>query len=70
MGYEAIIYEKKNGVAKITMNRPEALNALNTVLVRELGNALEDAEKDDTVRVVVITGSGRAFSVGGGYEGG
>jgi enoyl-CoA hydratase/carnithine racemase len=64
MSYETIIYEKKNAVVKITLNRPEALNALNKVMFREIGQALEDAEKDDTIRVVVITGSGRAFCAG------
>lgn len=64
MNYENIIFEKKSGIAKITLNRPEALNALNRVMITEIGHALEDAEKDNAVRVVVITGSGKAFCVG------
>jgi len=64
MNYEAIIYEKRNGIAKITLNRPEALNALNRAMITEIGNALEDAEKDNAVRVVVLTGKGRAFCSG------
>ena len=64
MIYENIIFEKENGIAKITLNRPEALNALNRDMTLEIGHAVEDAEKDDKVRVVVITGSGRAFCVG------
>lgn len=64
MSYETIIFEKEKGVAKITLNRPEALNAMNDVMFREIGEALEDAENDDTIRVVVITGKGRAFCTG------
>ena len=64
MNYEAIIYEKRNGIAKITLNRPEALNALNRAMITEIGNALEDAEQDNAVRVIIITGRGKAFCVG------
>jgi len=64
MNYENIIFEKKNGIAKITLNRPEALNAMNRAMITEIGHALEDVEKDSAVRVVVITGSGKAFCVG------
>jgi enoyl-CoA hydratase/carnithine racemase len=65
MGYQTLIMEKKNGIAKITLNRPEALNALNKKLSEEIGLAIEDAGKDETIRVVVITGAGRAFCAGG-----
>ena len=64
MNYENIIFEKKHGVAKITLNRPAALNAINRNMIIEIGHALEDAEKDNEVRVVVITGNGKAFCVG------
>jgi len=64
VSYETIIYEKKNSVAKITLNRPEALNAITRTMFLEIGQALEDAEKDSSVRVVVITGSGESFCAG------
>ena len=64
MRYENILVEKKNFVVKIILNRPEALNALNRSMITEIGHALDEAEKDDKVRVMVITGSGRAFCVG------
>ncbi len=64
MGYKTILYEKKKAMAKITLNRPEALNALNRTMVMEFGQALEEAENDNEVRVVVVTGQGRAFCVG------
>jgi enoyl-CoA hydratase len=66
--YENIIYEVKEGtgggVAYVTLNRPERLNALSKALLVELGDALETGAKDDNVRCIVIKGSGRAFSAG------
>ena len=64
MGYKTIIYQKKDAVAKIILNRPEALNSLTRTMLLEIGKALEDSEKDNTIRVVVITGSGKAFCTG------
>jgi len=64
MQYATIICEKKDGIARITLNRPEVLNALNAQLFIELKEALEDIASDDTVGVVVLTGRGRAFSAG------
>ena len=66
--YQTIIVEKKDGVAKITLNRRDKMNALNIELVRELKSALEDAERDHTVKVVIITGAGRAFCAGGDLD--
>jgi enoyl-CoA hydratase len=60
-----IVYEKKEQVATITLNRPQSLNALNTALLTELNDALEAAEADADVRVIVITGAGaKAFCAG------
>lgn len=64
MNYNTILYQKKNSIAKIILNRPRALNALNKIMITEIGDALGDAEKDNNVRVVVITGNGKAFCVG------
>jgi enoyl-CoA hydratase/carnithine racemase len=64
MNYNTILYQKKNSIAKIILNRPGALNALNKIMITEIGDALGDAEKDNNVRVVVITGNGKAFCVG------
>ena len=64
MTYSKIILEKKNGIARITLNRPQALNALDEELLSELVTALDDIEKDDSVNVVILTGAGRAFSAG------
>jgi 2-(1,2-epoxy-1,2-dihydrophenyl)acetyl-CoA isomerase len=65
ISYKYIIVEKKDGVGKITMNRPESLNALIEPMNLEIISALRDLDKDDSVRVLVLTGAGRAFSAGG-----
>jgi naphthoate synthase len=66
MAYTDILYEKKDGVAWITINRPEVRNAFRTRTVRELTEAFEDAKFDRTVGVVVLTGAGdKAFCSGG-----
>jgi 2-(1,2-epoxy-1,2-dihydrophenyl)acetyl-CoA isomerase len=63
--YETILLEKKEGIAVITLNLPEVLNALEVRLERELLKALKDCGQDEEVRAVVLTGAGRAFSSGG-----
>ena len=64
MEYENITLEKKDGIARITLNRPQVLNAISPQLLLELETALKDTASDDSVGVVVLTGSGRAFSAG------
>jgi len=64
MSFQYTQYSKEAHIAWITLNRPEALNALNSGLWREISQRLDSAEKDEDVRVVVITGAGRAFSAG------
>jgi enoyl-CoA hydratase/carnithine racemase len=64
LAFETIVYEKEPPRATVTLNRPEVLNAFDFRMLRELARAFEDASWDDEVRVVVVTGSGRAFCVG------
>jgi enoyl-CoA hydratase len=65
MEFKYIIHEKSEGIATITLNRPEALNAFSKDVVEEILLALEDVRNDETVRVVVLTGAGeKAFSAG------
>jgi enoyl-CoA hydratase/carnithine racemase len=64
LGFETIVYEKAPPRATIRLNRPEVLNAFDFRMLRELGRACEDASWDDEIRVVVVTGTGRAFCVG------
>ncbi|WP_171208642.1 MULTISPECIES: enoyl-CoA hydratase [unclassified Ruegeria] len=64
MAFETIIVEIEDHVALIKLDRPDAMNALNTQLLGELCDALEDADKNDKVRCIVITGSDKAFAAG------
>jgi len=64
MTYSTIILEKKGKIAKITLNRPDSMNAINAVLNRELGEAFDQAKQDTDVDVIIITGAGRAFCAG------
>ena len=64
LGFERIVYEKTPPRATIRLNRPDVLNAFDFLMLRELARAAEDASWDDEIRVVVVTGTGRAFCVG------
>ena len=65
MEFKYIIYEKSEGIATITLNRPEALNAFSKETVKEVLQALEDAKTDESVHIVILTGAGeKAFSAG------
>lgn len=64
MAYETLIIEQTGQVALVRLNRPSALNALNSQLLGELAVALEAFDQDDAVRCVVLTGSDRAFAAG------
>jgi enoyl-CoA hydratase len=64
MSFETVIYEVKENIARITMNRPEKRNALNHALLRDLDAAFEQADSDAEVKAVILTGSGKAFSAG------
>jgi 2-(1,2-epoxy-1,2-dihydrophenyl)acetyl-CoA isomerase len=65
MAYETVLYEVKEAVATITLNRPQAYNALNLALGRDLFHAALTADEDRAVRCIVVTGAGRAFCAGG-----
>ena len=64
MSYEMILYEKAEPVLTITLNRPQALNAINPQMTAELHQALDAGDADPDVRAIVLTGAGRAFSAG------
>ncbi|MBI4289529.1 MAG: enoyl-CoA hydratase/isomerase family protein [Chloroflexi bacterium] len=64
MAFETLTFEKASGIATITMNRPQKLNALSLESYRELEAALGQAESDPEVRAIVLTGSGRGFCSG------
>jgi 2-(1,2-epoxy-1,2-dihydrophenyl)acetyl-CoA isomerase len=64
MDYETILYQLDEGVLTITLNRPEVLNAANRKMTDEIQDALKKAERDPSVRCIVLTGAGRAFCSG------
>lgn len=68
--YQYILLEKdpEDYIATLTLNRPERRNALNDVMQDEIGDAIEEVDSDDSVRVLVITGAGRAFCAGGDLD--
>ena len=64
MAYENIIFETKENIAIITFNRPEAMNALNNLTRAEFAAATAEVAEDDDVKVLILTGSGKAFVAG------
>jgi enoyl-CoA hydratase/carnithine racemase len=64
MAYETITYEVTDHILTITLNRPDKLNAFNATMQRELIDAFDAADKDDAIRAIIVTGSGRAFCAG------
>jgi 2-(1,2-epoxy-1,2-dihydrophenyl)acetyl-CoA isomerase len=65
MAYETVRYEVSDSIATITLNRPEAYNALNLTLGRDLFHATIEADEDRAVRCIIVTGAGKAFCAGG-----
>ncbi|MBV9152272.1 MAG: enoyl-CoA hydratase/isomerase family protein, partial [Alphaproteobacteria bacterium] len=62
--YQTILVERRGAVGIVTLNRPQALNALNAALVSEIGHAFDDLEADDAIGAIVLTGSEKAFAAG------
>jgi len=68
MAFETITLEKKDGIATLTLNRPDSLNAVNEQMANELVEAMADVADDDDVRVLLLKGAGRAFCAGGDFN--
>ncbi|WP_341913292.1 enoyl-CoA hydratase-related protein [Ferrovibrio terrae] len=64
MAWNTLIVDKRDGIATITLNRPDRLNALNSELMTELGKALDEIDADATMRCLLLTGAGRGFCSG------
>ena len=62
--FETILLETRDGVGIVTLNRPEALNALSTLLMDELTSSLDSLERDPAIGCIILTGTGRAFAAG------
>ena len=70
MTYQTVRYESQDGIATVTLDRPDHLNAWTARLGAELGDAMATADEDDDIRAVVVTGAGRAFCAGADLSGG
>lgn len=68
MSYDHILYELSDTTAVVTINRPDKMNTWNAGVAGDLSQALDQANMDDNVRAVVITGAGRAFCAGADLE--
>src|SRR5690242_14857675 len=64
MDFSQIIYAKTDGVATVIFNRPDRLNAFTWTMHREMREAINDAEEDDSIGAIVITGAGKSFCAG------
>jgi enoyl-CoA hydratase/carnithine racemase len=62
--FETLLYAVEDGIATVTLNRPEKLNAYNTQMMRDMIAAFDETDRDDAVRCVIVTGAGRAFCAG------
>lgn len=69
MAYKTLIYKVEDGIATITFNRPHRLNAINPTLMVEISQALQEVSKDQSLKVLILTGAGRAFCAGGDFKG-
>ncbi len=70
MAYTELLYSVADGVATVTLHRPDKLNAFTNTMMRELHQVFDEIDADDNVRAVVMTGSGRGFCAGADLSGG
>src|SRR5713226_9786790 len=69
MNFDEIIYDKKDRVATVTMNRPEKMNAWTPKMGAEMRTAMLDAERDPQIGAIIVTGAGRAYCAGADMSG-
>src|ERR1700709_535260 len=70
MSYETIKYEIEDQILTLTLNRPHKRNAFNAMMQKELIDAFDQADKDDNVRAIIVTGAGRGFCAGAALSSG
>lgn len=63
--YETLVLDKNERMATLTLNRPQSMNAMNGLMMKEIADVLEDLQNEDSIQVLLIKGEGRAFSAGG-----
>jgi enoyl-CoA hydratase/carnithine racemase len=68
VAYETIIFEKRGHIGYLTLNQPRVFNAINSQLISEIREAIREVEKDNEIRVLIITGAGKAFQSGADTE--
>ena len=68
MNFDTIVFEKRDHIAYLTLNRPEVYNAINERMIADFGEVIASIDKDETVRVVIMTGAGKAFQAGADIE--
>jgi len=61
---EHVAYTKEDGIGIVTLNRPDKMNAVTFGMLNRLGEIIKEVKEDESVRVVILTGNGRAFSAG------
>jgi enoyl-CoA hydratase/carnithine racemase len=64
MNYEALLFEKKDGIAIITLNSPDKLNAISSAMKASIAAAADEVDKDESIKVAILTGAGRGFCAG------
>ena len=64
MNFSTLSYDVANRIARVTFNRPEVHNAFNAALISEMRQVLAEIDKDDSIRLVILTGAGKSFSAG------
>ena len=64
MSYEALLFEKKDGIAIITLNSPDKMNAISTAMKASIAAASEEVDRDESIKVAILTGAGRGFCAG------
>ena len=68
MSYQHILYEVKDRILTLTMNRPKQMNASTVAMINEMITAFQQANEDDEVRAIIVTGAGKAFCVGADFN--
>lgn len=68
MKYKTIILEKRDGIATLTLNRPDVFNAIDEQMISEFGYAISELDKDEAIKVLIVTGTGKAFQSGADIE--